>query len=149
MQQRKATATWTGGLKSGRGTLSTDSRVLSDVPYNFSRRFENEPGTNPEEMIAAAEAGCYAMALSGGLEKAGFTAERIHTTGTVTLDTTDAGPTVTRIHLDVTANVPNIDRTTFERIAEETRKGCPISRLLAPGTNITLESRLESGAGVR
>jgi lipoyl-dependent peroxiredoxin len=149
IMQRKAIATWNGGLKTGRGTLSTDSRVLSEVTYNFSRRFENEPGTNPEELVAAAHAGCYAMALSGALEKAGLIAERIQTTATVTLDTTDAGPTVTRIHLNVTARVPNADRAKFEQLAEETKRGCPISRLLAPGTNITLEAKLETGAGVR
>ncbi len=147
--QRKAIATWSGGLKDGRGSLTTDSKVLSEVPYSFARRFENEPGTNPEELIAAAHAGCFAMALSGGLGKAGLTAENIRTTATVTLDTTDAGPTVTRIHLDLTARVPNADRAQFEQIAEDTKRTCPISRLLAPGTQITLDARLETGAAVR
>src|SRR5512140_3915658 len=104
--KRNARAHWTGGLKDGRGTLSTDSKVLSDTQYSFSTRFENGIGTNPEELIAAAHAGCFSMALSGQLGAAGMTAERIDTTATVTLDKTDAGFTITAIHLDVRAKVP-------------------------------------------
>ena len=148
MQQRKATAVWNGGLKSGKGQLSSDSKALSNFPYNFAQRFESEPGTNPEELIAAAHAGCYSMALSGELEKAGLTPESIRTVATVTLDKTDAGPTVTGIHLDVTARIPNADRTKFETAANTAKAGCPISRLLSPGTKITMDAKLEAGAGV-
>ncbi|HET7226674.1 MAG TPA: OsmC family protein [Candidatus Eisenbacteria bacterium] len=147
--QRKATAQWSGGLKDGRGQLTTDSKALANVPYNFAKRFENEPGTNPEELVAAAHAGCYAMALSGALGKAGKTADSISTIATVTLETKDGAPTVTAIHLDVTARVPNMDATEFQSAAEDTKKNCPISRLLAPGTTITMSAKLEAGAGVR
>ena len=147
--QRKATAQWHGGLKDGAGQLTTDSKAIANVPYNFAKRFENETGTNPEELIAAAHAGCYAMALSGTLGKTGHKAEDIRTIATVTLEPKDGAPTVTGIHLDVTARVPNIDDAAFQSAAEETRANCPISRLLIPGTKVTMNARLESGAGVR
>src|SRR5215213_2594796 len=108
--KRKASAVWRGGLKDGRGTISTDSGVLSETQYSFSTRFEEGRGTNPEELIAAAHAGCFSMALSGQLGNAGLTAERINTTATVTLEKTDAGFTITAVHLDVTARVPGADQ---------------------------------------
>ncbi len=140
--QRKATAVWKGGLKDGKGTMSAESRAFSDLPYDFRRRFENEPGTNPEELIAAAHAGCFSMALSGELGKAGLTAESIRTTAAVTLEMLDAGPTVTAIHLDLVARVPGADRAAFEKAANAAKEGCPISRLLK-AAKITLSSRLE------
>ena len=138
--QRKASAVWKGGLKDGRGTLSTDSGVLRDTAYSFSTRFENQPGTNPEELIAAAHAGCFSMALSGQLGNAGMTAESIETTATLTLDKTDAGPTITAIHLDVKARIPNADRAKFEEAASNAKKNCPVSRVL--NANITMTATL-------
>jgi osmotically inducible protein OsmC len=138
--QRKASAVWKGGLKDGRGTLSTDSGVLRDTAYSFSTRFENQPGTNPEELIAAAHAGCFSMALSGQLGNAGMTAESIETTATLTMDKTDAGPTITAIHLDVKARIPSADRTKFEEAANNAKKNCPVSRVL--NANITMTATL-------
>ena len=146
MANRHASATWKGGLKDGQGTLDTPSKVLTNAPYTFDTRFESAPGTNPEELIAASLAGCYSMALSGKLGEAGTKPESVHTVATVTLERTDAGPTVTRIHLDVTANVPNADPATFEKLASDTKDNCPISRLLKPGTEITLAAKLTEGA---
>lgn len=140
--KRKASAVWTGGLKDGRGTISTDSGVLSDTQYSFSTRFEEGKGTNPEELIAAAHAGCFSMALSGQLGNAGLTAESIETTATVRLEKTDAGFTITAVHLDVTARVPGADRSAFETAANNAKAGCPVSRLLK--AEITLEARLEA-----
>ncbi len=140
--QRKATAVWKGGLKDGKGTISAESRAFSELAYDFRRRFENEPGTNPEELIAAAHAGCFSMALSGELGKAGLTAESIRTTAAVTLEMLDAGPTVTAIHLDLVARIPGADRAAFEKAANAAKEGCPISRLLK-AAKITLSSRLE------
>ena len=147
--KRKATAVWSGGLKDGKGQISTDSGVLSSTPYNFSMRFESAPGTNPEELIAAAHAGCFSMAFSGQLNEAGLTAESIKTIATVTLDKTDAGPTVTGIHLDVTARVPGAEPAAFDKAATNAKENCPISRLLKPGTKITMDARLEAGAPAR
>ena len=138
--QRNANAHWSGGLKDGKGTISTDSGVLSQTPYSFSRRFENEPGTNPEELIAAAHASCFTMALSGQLANASFTADSIDTKATVTLEKTDAGFTVTASHLIVTAKVPNADAAQFQQAADKAKAGCPISRLL--NANITMEAKL-------
>lgn len=138
--QRNANAHWSGGLKDGKGTISTDSGVLSQTPYSFSRRFENEPGTNPEELIAAAHASCFTMALSGQLANASLTADSIDTKATVTLEKTDAGFTVTASHLAVTAKVPNTDAAQFQQLADKAKAGCPISRLL--NTNITMEAKL-------
>src|SRR5262245_45065442 len=147
--KRKATAVWSGGLKDGKGQLSTDSGVLSSTPYNFSMRFESMPGTNPEELIAAAHAGCFAMAFSGQLNEAGLTAESIKTIATVTMDKTDAGPTITNSHRDVTARVPGAEQAAFEKAANNAKNGCPISRLLKPGTNITMDAKLEAAAPAR
>jgi osmotically inducible protein OsmC len=139
--KRKASAVWQGGLKDGKGAISTGSGVLNNTQYSFSTRFEDGIGTNPEELIAAAHAGCFTMALSGQLGNAGMTAERIDTTATVTLDKTDAGFTITEVHLDVTAKIPGADHAAFETAATNAKAGCPVSRLL--NTKITMEARLE------
>lgn len=138
---RTANATWRGGLKDGKGTISTASGVLSDTQYSFGTRFENGKGTNPEELIAAAHAGCFAMALSAQLGEAGITPESIQATANVTLEKTGAGWTVTASHLDVRARIPNADRAAFERAAENAKAGCPISRLL--NAKITMNAALE------
>lgn len=140
--KRKASAVWTGGLKDGKGTISTDSTVLSDTQYSFSTRFEEGTGTNPEELIAAAHAGCFSMALSGQLGNAGLTAESIRTTAAVTLEKTEAGFTITAVHLNVTAKVPGADQQAFETAANNAKAGCPVSRLL--NAKITMEARLET-----
>lgn len=141
--KRKASAVWKGGLKDGRGTISTDSRVLSETQYSFSARFfEEGTGTNPEELIAAAHAGCFSMALSGELGSAGLTAERINTTAVVTLEKTDAGFTITAVHLDVSAKVPGADKQAFETAASNAKAGCPVSRLL--NAKITMDAKLEA-----
>jgi len=137
---RKASAVWKGGLKDGQGTVSSDSGVLKGVSYNFAQRFEDKPGTNPEELIASAHASCFAMALSGKLEGAGTKADSIESKALVTLEKTDAGFTVTKIHLEVLAKVPGAKPEDFQRLAEDAKKTCPISRLLnAP---ITLDAKL-------
>ena len=139
--KRKAFAVWQGGLKDGKGTLSTpDSGVLKDTPYSFSTRFEGAPGTNPEELVGAALAGCFSMALSGQLEAANLKAERIQTSATVTMEKTDPGFTVTEVHLGVRAKVPGASQEAFEKAANAAKTGCPISRLL--NTNITMDARL-------
>ncbi len=138
--QRKASAQWKGGLKDGKGVVSTASGALRNVPYTFSRRFEDAPGTNPEELVAAAHAGCFSMALSGELGKAGYRPESIETKATLNFDKTDAGFTVTSIHLDVTAKVPGADPAKFQAAAEAAEKGCPISRLLR--ADITMTAKL-------
>jgi osmotically inducible protein OsmC len=140
--QRKASAVWHGDLKSGKGSISTSSGVLMETQYSFSTRFENGIGTNPEELIGAAHAGCFAMAFSAELGKAGFTPAAIHTTATVTMDKTDAGWTVTESHLDITAKIPGIDADQFNRIASAAKTGCPISRLL--NAKVSLNAKLEA-----
>lgn len=140
--KRKASAVWQGGLKDGKGSISTDSGVLSDTQYSFSTRFEDGIGTNPEELIAAAHAGCFSMALSGQLGAAGLTAESIDTTATITLEKTDAGFTITESHLDVTVKIPGASQEAFETAANNAKAGCPISRLL--NTKITMNARLEA-----
>ncbi|MGH8594958.1 MAG: OsmC family protein [Gammaproteobacteria bacterium] len=140
--KRKASAVWQGGLKDGKGTIATDSGVLSNTQYSFSTRFENGIGTNPEELIAAAHAGCFSMALSGQLGNAGLVAEGINTTAAVTLEKTDTGFTVTEVHLDVRARIPGASQNAFETAANDAKTGCPISRLL--NAAITMESKLES-----
>lgn len=137
---RKAKAVWNGDLKSGKGIMSVDSGVLQNAQYSFSTRFENSSGTNPEELIAAALAGCFSMALSGELGKTGITPESIHTTATVTLEMLEKGATVTQIHLDVAAHAPGVDKDAFLKTAETAMKGCPISRLL--NTRITMNAKL-------
>lgn len=139
--QRSAAALWTGSIKEGQGTISTDSGVLAATPYSFATRFDDGKGTNPEELIAAAHAGCFAMALSAELGKLGQTAERIQTSADVTLEKTDAGFTITAVHLKVKGKVPNWDPASFKAAAENAKNNCPISRLL--NAQITLEARLE------
>jgi osmotically inducible protein OsmC len=140
---RKASAVWNGSLKEGKGTISTDSKVLSNAQYSFSTRFENGIGTNPEELIAAAHAGCFSMALSAQLGGAGITPESIETTAAVTLEKIDAGFTVTKVHLDVTAKIPGADAAAFEKAAQDAKAGCPISRLLK--AEITMTAKLVGG----
>jgi osmotically inducible protein OsmC len=140
--KRKASAEWKGSLKDGKGTMSADSGVLKDTQYSFSTRFENGIGTNPEELIGAAHAGCFSMALSGQLGAAGFTPESIQTSAAVTLEKTDAGLTVTKVHLDVVASVPDASQADFETAAANAKAGCPISRLLK--AEITMDAKLEA-----
>ena len=140
---RKASAVWKGSLKEGKGTISSDSGVLSNTPYSFSTRFENAKGTNPEELIAAAHAGCFTMALSAQLGTAGITPESLETTASLSLDKLDAGWTVTKIHLEVTARIPGVDQAAFDKAAEAAKAGCPISRLLK--AEITMTARLVGG----
>ena len=137
---RKASAVWNGSLKEGKGTISTDSGVLSKTQYSFSTRFENGAGTNPEELIAAAHAGCFTMALSAQLGNAGITPESLETTAAVTLEKLEAGLTITKVHLDVTARIPGADKAAFDKAAENAKAGCPISRLLK--AEITMTARL-------
>ncbi len=138
--KRSASAVWKGGLKDGRGTVSTSTGVLSNVPYNFSMRFENEKGTNPEELVAAAHAACFSMALSLFLGNAGMTATSIETTATVTLEQVNGAFTVTASHLDTAVKIPGADATKFQEAAEGAKAGCPISRLL--NAKITLDAKL-------
>jgi len=140
--KRKASAVWKGSIKDGKGTISTDSGVLSETQYSFSTRFEDGTGTNPEELIAAAHAGCFSMALSGQLGEAGLTAESINTTAAVTLEKTTDGFAITTIHLDVTARIPGADRQAFETAANNAKAGCPVSKLL--NAKITMDAKLEA-----
>jgi osmotically inducible protein OsmC len=138
--KRSGHAVWRGGLKDGKGTVSTDSGVLKDTPYDFRKRFESEKGTNPEELIAAAHAACFSMALSLFLAQEGMTAESIDTRATVTLEEVGGGFSVTASHLDTTVKIPGADRARFEKAAEGARSGCPISKLL--NAKITMDARL-------
>ncbi len=139
--KRKSSAEWRGGLKDGKGTISTDSGVLAETQYSFSTRFEDGKGTNPEELIAAAHAGCFSMALSGQLGAAGLTADSIKTTAAVTLDKTDAGFTITEVHLTVTARVPSASQEQFETATNNAKANCPVSRVL--NAKITMDATLE------
>ena len=139
---RKAKAVWRGTGRAGNGHLSTDSGVLADTPYSFKTRFENEKGTNPEELIAAAHAGCFTMALSGQLGAAGMTAQALDTTATVTLEKLDTGFAVTTIHLQVKAKIPGADKAKFDLAAKNAKEGCPISKLF--NAKITMDAQLES-----
>jgi lipoyl-dependent peroxiredoxin len=138
---RKASALWKGDLKTGKGQISTDSGVLKDTQYSFSTRFENGVGTNPEELIAAAHSGCFAMAFSAELGKAGLKAESIAATATVTLEMLPTGPTVTESHLDVTVKVPGADQNKVLEIAKAAKAGCPISRVL--NAKVTMDAKAE------
>jgi osmotically inducible protein OsmC len=140
--QRTATAQWKGGLRDGKGSISTASGVLSNTQYSFGTRFENGPGTNPEELIAAAHAGCFSMALSAELGKANITPQSIDTKCTVTLEKTDAGFTVTASQLDVKVKIPGGNKAAFDKAAADAEAGCPISRLLK--AKITMNASLES-----
>jgi lipoyl-dependent peroxiredoxin len=126
--KRSGSAVWQGDLKNGKGMVSTDSGVLSNQQYSFGTRFENGQGTNPEELIAAAHAGCFTMALSAQLGNAGLTPEKLETKATVTLDKLDAGWAVTHIHLDVKGRVPKADQAAWEKATQAAKTGCPISK---------------------
>ena len=139
--KRNASAVWQGDLKTGKGSISTQSGILSSTQYSFSTRFENGVGTNPEELVAAAHAGCFTMALSGQLGQAGIVPERLETTATVTLEKTDSGFAITESHLEVKAKLPSgADRAAFEKAATNAEKGCPISKLF--NTKITMNTQL-------
>ena len=140
--KRLGSAVWQGDLKSGKGTVSTDSGVLTNQQYSFGTRFENGKGTNPEELIAAAHASCFTMALSAQLGNAGLTPESVRTTATVTLEKQEGGFAVTESHLDVVARVPGADQAKFDQAANNAKEGCPISKLLK--AKITMDAKLES-----
>jgi osmotically inducible protein OsmC len=139
--ERSASAIWHGDLKQGTGSLTTQSHVLNNTPYSFHTRFEDGAGTNPEELIAAAHAGCFTMALSSQLTSAGHPPATLETSAIVTLETTDAGPTVTKIHLTTSATIPGIEKSMFDELAKKAKEGCPISRLLK-AAEITLDATL-------
>ena len=138
--QRKGSAVWKGGLKDGKGTVSTASGILNNTPYNFAQRFDNAPGTNPEELLGAAHAACFSMALSGQLGAANLTAESIETTSTITLEKLESGFAITEAHLDVKAKIPNADQAAFTKAAETAEKGCPVSKLF--NAKITMTATL-------
>jgi len=142
--QRKASARWQGGLKDGRGILNSASGVLKETKYSFTTRFENEPGTNPEELIAAAHAGCFSMALSAQLGGRGITPDEINTEAAVTMEKQDAGFAITAVHLTVRARIPNADAAQFQEAAEAAKSGCPVSKVL--NAKITMNAQLESGS---
>lgn len=139
--KRAGSAVWQGDLKTGKGTVSTESGVLSQTQYSFSTRFENGKGTNPEELVAAAHAGCFSMALSAQLGEASLVPEKLETTATVTFDKTEAGWTVTGVHLNVKGKVPKADEAAWNKATQAAKAGCPISRLLK--TTITMDAKLE------
>lgn len=141
--KRQATAVWNGDLKSGNGSMSADSGAFTDIAFSFKTRFEEEPGTNPEELIAAAHAGCFSMAFSNELAQAGMNPESVRTKASVTLGKDDSGPAVTDIHLDVEAHVPGADQSAFDAAAAKAKDGCPISKLLK-AANITLDAVLKA-----
>jgi lipoyl-dependent peroxiredoxin len=138
--KRSASAVWKGGLRDGKGTVSTESGVLANTPYNFRMRFEDEKGTNPEELVAAAHAACFSMALSLGLGHAGMKVDSIETKATVSLDQVDGFWTVTSSHLQTTVTIPQADRAAFNEIVEGAKANCPISKLL--NAKITLDAKL-------
>lgn len=140
---RHASAHWAGGLKDGKGTVSSESGVLDARPYNFGQRFENEPGTNPEELIGAAHASCFSMALSLVLGESGYTPDAVDTQARVTIRESDDGFEIPAIHLDVTATVPGADDAAFQQAAEGAKAGCPVSKLF--NAEITLNATLQNG----
>jgi len=140
--KRSASAAWQGGLKDGKGSISTQSGVLKDTQYGFNTRFENGPGTNPEELIAAAHAGCFTMALSAQLGEAGMTAQSLQTTATVTLDKIEGGFAITAVHLDLLAKISGANLQSFETAANKAKLNCPVSKLL--NAKITMDAKLES-----
>lgn len=140
--KKHASAHWQGNLKQGKGTISTESGALSESPYGFNTRFEDQPGTNPEELIGAAHAGCFSMAFSMLLGEEGFTPDSIDTKATVTLDKVDDGFAVTAVHLVMQAKIPKIDQAAFAAIANKAKAGCPISKLLK--ADISLDATLSS-----
>jgi lipoyl-dependent peroxiredoxin len=140
--QRKASAVWLGDLKNGKGSISTESGVLKQTPYSFGTRFENAKGTNPEELLAAAHAGCFSMALSAELGKIGINPNKIETTATVTIEKVSEGFTITKSHLDLVAHIPGADKAKFDAAVKAAKEGCPVSKLFK--AEITVSSRLES-----
>lgn len=140
--KKTASAHWQGGIKDGKGTISTESGVLKDSPYGFNTRFEDKPGTNPEELIGAAHAGCFSMALSKELGDAGMTAESIDTKAQVTLEKVEGGFEISTVHLTLRAKIPGADRAAFEKAVEAAKTGCPVSKVLK--ATITLEGILEA-----
>jgi len=138
--QRKGSAQWKGGLKDGKGTVSTASGVLNNTPYSFSSRFEGQQGTNPEELLGAAHAGCFSMALSGQLDAAGLKADSIDTTATVSLEKLDSGFAITSVNLEVRAKIPGADQAKFEEATKKAKEGCPVSKLF--NTKITMDAKL-------
>ena len=139
--ESKASAVWKGSLKGGSGAISSRSGTLSDTAYTFATRFEGSAGTNPEELVAAAHAGCFSMDLSAQLGEAGLTPDHVTTSATVTLEMLDGGPTVTKIHLEVTARVPGASQSAFDTAANNAKTGCPISKLM--NAAITMNAVLE------
>src|SRR6266480_186737 len=142
IMQRKALAVWQGDLKSGKGAISTQSGVLSETQYSFSTRFEDGIGTNPEELLAAAHAGCFTMALSAQLGGAGMTAQKLETTATVTLDKVGEGFSITKSHLDLVATIPGADKAKFDAAVKAAETGCPVSKLFK--AEITVSAKLNS-----
>lgn len=140
--QRSANAVWTGNLKQGKGTISTQSGALTNAQYGFNTRFEDGAGTNPEELIAAAHAGCFSMALSLALTEAGLTVDTIKTTAKITLEKQESGFTITASHLELTAKVPGAQESQFLKIANKAKEGCPVSKLLK--AEISLDTKLEA-----
>jgi osmotically inducible protein OsmC len=138
--ERTGSAVWNGSLKEGKGTVSTQSGTLKGTQYSFSSRFAEGTGTNPEELIAAAHAGCFSMALSAQLTEAGFVPDSIETTARLTLET-QGGPTITKIHLTTKAKIPNIDKAKFDELADKAKTGCPVSKVLK-AAEITLDATL-------
>jgi len=145
--QRKATAIWRGDLKSGKGSLSTESTVLKEAQYSFSTRFENGIGTNPEELLAAAHAGCFAMALSAQLGKAGLKPEKLEATATVTLERVGEDFAITKSHLDLLAQVPGASQAKFDAAVKAAETGCPVSKLFKAA--ISVDARLQMTAGTQ
>ncbi len=141
--KRTASAVWNGDLKQGKGKLSAPGGVLNNTPYSFTSRFENGPGTNPEELIAAAHAGCFTMALSATLGRAGFTPTELSTQATLTLEQVNGNWTITTIHLDLTGRVPGIDAAKFEELAKDAKANCPVSRVLK--ADISLSAKFLGG----
>lgn len=139
--QRKASAVWQGGLKDGKGTVSTESGVLKQTQYSFCTRFENEVGTNPEELLAAAHAGCFAMALSNELGKAGMVPKKLEATATISLEQVSGGFSITKSHIDLVADIPGADKEKFKAAVKAAETGCPVSKLFK--AEITVSARLK------
>lgn len=139
---RKGSAVWSGGLKDGKGAISTESGALDSYPYGFAARFEGKKGTNPEELLGAAHAGCFTMALSLILGEAGLTASEMNTTARVTLEQVEGGFSITAVHLTLNARIPGVDQKKFEELAGKAKAGCPVSKLFK--ADITLDATLLS-----
>ena len=140
--KKTASAVWQGDLKSGKGTISTQSGALKDNPYGFNTRFEDAPGTNPEELIGAAHAGCFTMALSGQLGQAGLTADELRTKATVSMEKVEGGFSITAVHLELVAKIPGANQEAFDKAATTAKENCPVSKLL--NAKITLDAKLEN-----